>query len=84
MYVVLVYDISQDNNGQRRWSHVFKSCKKDLSHKQAGNSTRQNPTQPCALPISSKTKELISQLREKYELTSPSLFIGQHQELVLE
>ena len=33
---------------------------------------------------SSKTKELISQLREKYELTSPSLFIGQHQELVLE
>ena len=33
---------------------------------------------------SSKTKELISQLREKYNLTTPSLFIGEHQELVLE
>lgn len=32
MYVVLVYDISQDNNGQKRWSHVFKICKKFLSH----------------------------------------------------
>ncbi len=32
MYVVLVYDISQDNNGQRRWSHVFKICKKYLAH----------------------------------------------------
>lgn len=32
MYVVLVYDISQGNNGQKRWSHVFKICKKFLSH----------------------------------------------------
>lgn len=32
MYVVLVYDISKDNNGQRRWSHVFKICKKYLTH----------------------------------------------------
>jgi len=32
MYVVLVYDISQNNNGQRRWSHVFKTCKKYLVH----------------------------------------------------
>ncbi len=32
MYVVLVYDISQNNNGQRRWSHVFKTCKKYLTH----------------------------------------------------
>lgn len=32
MYVVLVYDISKDNNGQKRWSHVFKICKKYLSH----------------------------------------------------
>ena len=32
MYVVLVYDISQNNNGQKRWSHVFKICKKYLSH----------------------------------------------------
>lgn len=32
MYIVLVYDIKQDNNGQKRWSHVFKTCKKYLSH----------------------------------------------------
>ena len=32
MYVVLVYDISQNNNGQKRWTHVFKICKKYLSH----------------------------------------------------
>lgn len=32
MYVVLVYDINQSNNGQKRWSHVFKICKKYLSH----------------------------------------------------
>lgn len=32
MYVVLVYDISQENNGQRRWSRVFKICKKYLTH----------------------------------------------------
>lgn len=33
---------------------------------------------------SSKTKTLISQLREKYNLTTPSLFVGEHQPLVLE
>lgn len=32
MYIVLVYDISQKNNGQRRWSRVFKICKKYLTH----------------------------------------------------
>ena len=32
MYVVLVYDIAQDKNGQKRWSHVYKICKKYLSH----------------------------------------------------
>lgn len=32
MYMILVYDISQDRNGQRRWSHVFKICKKYLNH----------------------------------------------------
>ena len=31
MYVVLVYDISKDENGQKRWSHIFKICKKYLS-----------------------------------------------------
>ena len=32
MYVVLVYDISKDDNGQKRWSRIFKICKKYLSH----------------------------------------------------
>lgn len=32
MYVVLVYDISKADNGQKRYSHVFKACKKYLSH----------------------------------------------------
>ncbi|MDE7339136.1 MAG: CRISPR-associated endonuclease Cas2 [Lachnospiraceae bacterium] len=32
MYVVLVYDVSQNNNGQKRWSHIFKICKKYLTH----------------------------------------------------
>lgn len=32
MYVVLVYDISQNDKGQKRWSHIFKICKKYLSH----------------------------------------------------
>ena len=34
MYVVLVYDVSKDENGQKRWSHIFKICKKYLSHMQ--------------------------------------------------
>ena len=32
MFVVLVYDVSKDENGQKRWSHIFKICKKYLSH----------------------------------------------------
>ena len=32
MYIVLVYDISQEEKGQKRWSRVFKICKKYLSH----------------------------------------------------
>lgn len=28
MYVVLVYDISQEKNGAKRWSKVFKISKK--------------------------------------------------------
>lgn len=31
-YVVLVYDISQEKNGAKRWSKVFKISKKYLSH----------------------------------------------------
>lgn len=29
---MLVYDISQTENGQKRWTHVFKICKKYLTH----------------------------------------------------
>lgn len=32
MYVVLVYDVSQEENGARRWSRIFKICKKYLTH----------------------------------------------------
>ena len=32
MYVVLVYDLSQEENGARRWSRIFKICKKYLTH----------------------------------------------------
>lgn len=32
MYVVLVYDINQEKQGQKRWAHVFKTCKKYLTH----------------------------------------------------
>ncbi|NRY64148.1 CRISPR-associated endonuclease Cas2 [Clostridium beijerinckii] len=32
MYVVLVYDISGDENGQKVLGKVFKTCKKYLTH----------------------------------------------------
>ena len=32
MYIVLVYDISQSEAGQKRWSRILKICKKYLSH----------------------------------------------------
>lgn len=32
MYIVLVYDVSQEENGARRWSKIFKICKKYLTH----------------------------------------------------
>ena len=32
MYIVLVYDISKTDNGQKRWSRIFKICKKYLTH----------------------------------------------------
>ena len=32
MYVILVYDISSDENGQRVLNKTFKICKKYLSH----------------------------------------------------
>lgn len=27
MYIVLVYDVSKDENGRKRWCHIFKICK---------------------------------------------------------
>ena len=32
MYIVLVYDVSQEENGARRWSRIFKICKKYLTY----------------------------------------------------
>lgn len=32
MYIVLVYDVSLENNGAKRWRSVFKICKRYLSH----------------------------------------------------
>ena len=32
MYIVLVYDVSQEENGARRWSRIYKICKKYLTH----------------------------------------------------
>ena len=32
MYIVLVYDVSQAENGARRLSRIFKICKKYLTH----------------------------------------------------
>ena len=32
MYVVLVYDVSQEENGAKRWLRIFKICKKYLTH----------------------------------------------------
>lgn len=32
MYVVLVYDVSKEDNGAKRWSKIFKICKKYLTH----------------------------------------------------
>ena len=29
MYVVLVYDVSQQENGAKRWSKIFKICKRE-------------------------------------------------------
>ena len=27
MYIVLVYDVSQEDHGTKRWSKIFKTCK---------------------------------------------------------
>ena len=32
MHIILVYDISKDCNGQKRWANIFKICKKYLTH----------------------------------------------------
>lgn len=32
MYVILVYDIGIEGNGQKRWNRVFKLCKQNLIH----------------------------------------------------
>lgn len=32
MYIILVYDISIEDSGQKRWRKVFKICKQYLTH----------------------------------------------------
>lgn len=32
MYIILVYDISKNDNGQKRWRKVFQICKQYLNH----------------------------------------------------
>lgn len=34
MYVILVYDISKNDNGPKRWNRIFKLCKQYLVHVQ--------------------------------------------------
>lgn len=34
MYIILVYDISISEKGQKRWNRVFKTCKEYLNHVQ--------------------------------------------------
>lgn len=35
MYTILVYDISVEDNGAKRWRRVFKLCKQYLNHVQS-------------------------------------------------
>ena len=32
MYIVLVYDVSQEDHGTKRWSKIFKTCKRYLTN----------------------------------------------------
>ena len=32
MYIVLVYDVSQEDHGTKRWSKILKTCKRYLTH----------------------------------------------------
>lgn len=32
MYIVLVYDVSQEDHETKRWSKIFKACKRYLTH----------------------------------------------------
>ena len=34
MFVILIYDISKDEEGQKRWTNIYKTCKKYLKHVQ--------------------------------------------------
>lgn len=34
MFVILIYDISKDEEGQKRWTNIYKICKKYLKHVQ--------------------------------------------------
>ena len=32
MYIILIYDIDEENNGAKRWRNVYKICKRYLTH----------------------------------------------------
>ena len=67
MYVVLVYDISQEKNGAKRWSKVFKISKKYLSHIQ--NSVFEGELTPAQL------RELKMKARDIMDPDEDSLII---------
>ena len=68
MYVVLVYDVSKDENGRKRWSHIFKICKKYMSHIQ--NSVFEGEL--SKVQLTKRKKELLPYINN--ELDSVILF----------
>ena len=64
MYIVLVYDVSQAENGARRWSRIFKICKKYLSHYQL--SIFRGPITPSKLILLKKELKKVIDLEEDF------------------
>lgn len=67
MYVILVYDISKEDNGHKRWNKIFKICKKYLTHIQ--NSVFEGDINESSL------FELKTQLKNHLDKTQDSLII---------
>ena len=75
MYVVLVYDVSQQENGSKRWLRIFKICKKYLTH-------IQNSVFEADLDYSSflKLKEKLMDLIDKEEDSLRFYYLGNNWE----